>query len=75
MTWLFTIKSKYDTKSDALSTGGRIAVAFNAVVRGHEFGCQETKRIPLSYGVGTLTEDYFVLPQSTSLTDIQTEKP
>jgi len=38
-----------------------------------KFNSQETKRIPLLYGVDTQTDDYFVLSQCTSLTDRQTD--
>jgi len=35
---------------------------------------QVTKIIALSYGIDTLTDDYFVLSQSTRLSDRQTDR-
>jgi len=39
-----------------------------------KYGSQQTRRIPLSYSVDILTDDYFVLSQSTHLTDRQTDR-
>jgi len=39
-----------------------------------KFGSQETRRIPLSYGVDTLTDDDFILSQSMRLTDRQADR-
>jgi len=39
-----------------------------------KFGFQEARNILLSYGVDKLTDVYFVLSQSTRLTDGQTDR-
>ena len=45
---------------------------FNTLVLGEE--TQETRKIAVSYGVERLTDCYFVLSQSTRLTDGQTDR-
>jgi len=46
----------------------------NAKLRTTKFASQATKNIAVSYNIGILTDDYFVLSPSTHLTDEQMDR-
>jgi len=61
----------------ALSPEGYLSFKWfkvNGYTQDHKIWLSKATRIPLSYGADTLTDDYFVLPQCTRLTDRQTDR-
>ena len=61
----------------SLSTGGYLALTHRSgwthKLRTTKFTSYEPRKIVLSYGISISTDDYFILSQSTRLTDGQTE--
>jgi len=51
-----------------------IAGIGNPKVRTMKFGSHETRKIVVSYDVDMFTDNHFVLPESTRLTDRQTDR-